>query len=155
MTTPSKKTDAVDLSFLTPYLGVNDADKAIAFYQDVFGAREDMRLNHPETGKVIHAQISIQGRLIMLADAHPEFLKSPADLGGTTVRLCLRVDDVDATVAAAVKAGATVTKPPADEFYGQRSATIRDPSGHEWMLQHLIEEVQPEELQRRFNELVN
>ncbi len=153
MTTPSKEIDD-DSSFLTPYLGVDDADKAIAFYQTVFGAREDMRLNHPQTGKIIHAQIIIKGRLLMLADAYPEFLKTPPALGGTTVRLYLRVDDVDATVESAVKAGATVTKPPADEFYGQRSATIRDPSGHEWMLQHVIEEVQPEELQRRFNEMV-
>ena len=130
-----------------------DAVKAIDFYQKVFGAREDMRLNHPVSGKVVHAQITINGRLIMLADAYPE-PKAPAVLGGTTVRLCLRVDDVDATVAAAIKAGATVLREPTDEFYGQRSATIRDPSGHEWMLQHVIEEVKPAELQRRFDEMV-
>ena len=139
---------------LTPYLGVQDAVKAIEFYQKVFGARGDMRLNHPESGKVVHAQITVNGQLIMLSDAYPDFAKTPAALGGTTVRLCLRVDNVDATVAAAEQEGATVLHAPKDEFYGQRSATIRDPSGHEWMLQHVIEEVKPAELQRRFNEMI-
>jgi PhnB protein len=66
----------------------------------------------------------------------------------------MRVDDVNATVTVAVKEGAIVLREPTDEFYGQRSATIRDPSGHEWMLQHVIEDVKPAELQRRFNEMV-
>jgi uncharacterized glyoxalase superfamily protein PhnB len=153
MAAPTKALEAAE-SILTPYLGVHDAVKAIDFYQKVFGAHEDMRLNHPQSGKVVHAQITINGRMIMLADAYPEHTKTPADLGGTTVKLCLRVDNVDATVAAAIKEGATVLHAPKDEFYGQRSATIRDPSGHEWMLQHVIEEVKPAELQRRFNEMV-
>jgi len=153
MTSSTKSLQGAE-SVLTPYLGVHDAVKAIDFYQKVFGAREDMRLNHPQTGKVVHAQITINGHLIMLSDAYPEFAKTPAALGGTTVRLCLRVDDVDATVALAAKEGATVVHAPRDEFYGQRSATIRDPAGHEWMLQHVIEEVKPAELQRRFDEMV-
>lgn len=153
MTTSTKSLESAE-STLTPYLGVHDAVQAINFYQKVFGAREDMRLNHPTTGKVVHAQIAINGCLIMLSDAYPEHTKTPAALGGTSIRLCLRVEDVDATVAAATKEGATILQAAKDEFYGQRSATIRDPSGHEWMLQHAIEEVKPAELQRRFNEMV-
>lgn len=153
MANPTKSLEASE-SALTPYLGVHDAAKAITFYQKVFGAREEMRLNHPQSGKVVHAQITINGNLIMLADAYPEHAKTPEALGGTTVRICLRVDNVDTTVASAAKEGATVLHAPKDEFYGQRSATIRDPSGHEWMLQHVIEEVKPAELQRRFNEMV-
>jgi PhnB protein len=65
-------------SALTPYLGVKDAAKAIAFYQKVFGAHEDMRLNHPESGKVVHAQITINGQVVMLADAYPEQARSSA-----------------------------------------------------------------------------
>jgi PhnB protein len=154
MTTSTNSLGMSGDSILTPYLGVADADSAIAFYQKVFGAREDMRLNHPQSGKIVHAQISIRGQLLMLADAYPEQVKSPHLLGGTSIRLCLRVDDVDATVERALEEGSVVLKEAMDEFYGQRSATIRDPFGHEWMLQHVIEEVKPAELQRRFNEMV-
>jgi PhnB protein len=142
------------LSSLTPHLAVRDGLKAIEFYKDVFGATEVFRLLHPETGVLCHAQLTINGSQIMMAEEHPDYSKSPRTLGGTTVRLCLTVDDVDTVMARAQKAGATITVPAADQFYGQRSGSVRDPFGHEWMLQHEFEKVEHAEMKRRFIEMV-
>jgi PhnB protein len=131
----------------------HDGEKAIAFYQQAFNATELYRLIDPESGKVGHAELLINGTMIMLADEYPAFNKSPQTLGGTAVKLSLMVDDVDASVARASNAGAIVVRPPNDEFYGHRSATIRDPFGHEWMLQKEIEKVAPVEMQRRWDEM--
>jgi PhnB protein len=139
---------------ITPYLAMAEAAKAVEFYKTAFNATERFRLTHPESGKLCHAELHFYGGTIMLADEHPQYSKSPTTLGGTAIRLCLTVDNVDAVVERAVKAGATVTMPAADQFYGMRSAGLRDPSGHEWMIQHEIEKVSPPELQRRFNEMV-
>jgi PhnB protein len=138
---------------LIPALAVRDGEKAIAFYQQAFNATELYRLIDPESGKVGHAELLINGTMIMLADEYPAFNKSPQTLGGTAVKLSLMVDDVDASVARASNAGAIVVRPPNDEFYGHRSATIRDPFGHEWMLQKEIEKVAPVEMQRRWDEM--
>jgi uncharacterized glyoxalase superfamily protein PhnB len=87
----------------------------------------------------------------MLADENPSFgTRGPLSLGGTTVLLHLHVDDADAAVAQAADAGATVLQPPQDHFYGERSATLRDPFGHEWLVGSSIEEVSAEEMQRRY-----
>jgi PhnB protein len=139
---------------LIPALAVHDAVKAIAFYQQAFDATELYRLIDPESGGVGHAELLINGTMIMLADEYPAFNKTPQTLGGTAVKFSLMVDDVDASVARASSAGATVVRPPSDEFYGHRSATVRDPFGHEWMLQKEIEKVAPEEMQRRWDEMV-
>jgi len=90
----------------------------------------------------------------MLADEYPAFNKAPGTLGGTPVKLCLMVKDVDASVARARDAGATVVMPPKDQFYGHRSACIQDPFGHEWMFQCEIEKVSPAEMQRRWDAMV-
>jgi PhnB protein len=139
---------------IIPALAVHDAAQAIAFYQQAFNAIELYRLIDPETGKVGHAELSLNGMMIMLADEYPAFNKTPQTLGGTTMKLALMVDDVDASVALASKAGATVVMPPSDEFYGHRSATVRDPFGHEWMFQKEMEKVTPEEMQRRWNAML-
>ncbi len=139
---------------LIPALAVHDGAQAIAFYQKAFEATELYRLICPETGKVGHAELSINGMMIMLADEFPAFNKTPQTLGGTAVKLALMVDDVDASVDRASAAGAIVIMPPSDEFYGHRSATIRDPFGHEWMLQKEIEKVSPEEMQHRWDAMV-
>ena len=140
---------------LTPSLAVHDGAAAIAFYKEAFGAEELYRLVDPESGKIGHAELLINGSLVMLADEYPMFNKAPQTLGGTSVRLSLMVVDVDAAVGRAQKAGATVTMPPKDQFYGFRSANLRDPFGHEWMLQRELEKVQPAEMQRRWNTMVN
>jgi PhnB protein len=139
---------------LIPALAVHDGAQAIAFYQQAFDARELYRLIDPESGKVGHAELLLNGSIIMLADEYPSFNKTPQTLGGTAVKLALMVDDVDAIVDRASSAGAIVVMPPSDQFYGHRSATVRDPFGHEWMLQKEIEKVSPEEMQRRWNEMV-
>jgi PhnB protein len=139
---------------LIPALAVRDAVQAIAFYQQAFGATELYRLIDPESGKLGHAELLINGTMIMLADEYPAFNKTPQALGGTAVKLALMVDDVDAIVDRASSAGAIVVMPPRDQFFGHRSATVRDPFGHEWMLQKEIEKVSPEEMQRRWNEMV-
>jgi PhnB protein len=135
---------------VTPFLMVRDAARAIAFYQQVFGATELMRLNGPG-GKVAHAEIKIGNSLIMLADEFPEWgNRGPQTLGGTPVFLALYVADVDALAERAVAAGARVLIPVADQFYGDRSGRLEDPFGHIWVIATHKEDVTPEEMQRRF-----
>lgn len=137
---------------LSPSLVVADAKAAIAFYQAAFGAEELYRLVDRKTGRIGHAELRVQGALLMLADSFPEYgTRTPADLGGTPVRLSLTVPDVDAAAAQAEAAGAIITRPPTDEFYGYRSANVTDPFGHSWMLTRMIEAVTPEEMQRRWD----
>jgi PhnB protein len=138
---------------LIPYLAVRDAAKAIAFYQQAFDATELYRLIDPESGRIGHAELLINGTMFMLADEYPAHSKTPQTLGGTTVKLTLMVEDVDAIVDRASAAGATVVMPPSNQFYGHRSASVCDPFGHEWMFQKEIEKVTYEEQQRRWDEM--
>jgi PhnB protein len=118
-----------------------------------FGAVETMRLMQPD-GRVGHAELRIGPAGIMLADEFPEYgFTGPLARGGTSVSLHLVVPDVDATVAAAVAAGATLEREVADQFYGSRSGAIIDPFGHRWIVQTPIEDVSVEEMQRRLDEL--
>jgi PhnB protein len=132
---------------VTPYLMVRDAARAIAFYRDAFGAQQVMRFDTPN-GKVAHAEVTIGDSHVMLADESPEFA-GPQTLGGAGVSLMLYVDDVDATFARAVAAGATVRRPVADQFYGDRLGTLADPFGHVWSIATHREDVSLEEMQRR------
>ena len=136
------------------YLCVDNAVDAIAFYESAFGATEKMRLVEPG-GRVGHAEIDLDGATVMLADEFPEIgVRSPSSIGGSAVTIHLHVDDTDAVVDSAEKAGATVEMPPTDMFYGERTAVLRDPFGHRWNIGHTIEDVSPEEMQRRYNEMV-
>lgn len=138
---------------VAPSLTVHDAVAAIEFYRQAFGAVERYRLTDPQTGKIGHAELEILGSLVMLADEYPQFNQSPQTLGGTSIRLALMVDDVDAWIARAERCGATVVIPASDMFYGFRAGRVRDPFGHEWMLQREFERVSPAEMQRRWNEI--
>lgn len=149
MNTPSTEYPPV-----TAYLTVHDGAKAIEFYKDGLGATERFRLTDSASGKVGHAELSLNGGLIMLSTENPAWSKSPQTLGGTPVKICLMVDDADAAFARATAAGATPVMPPTDMFYGFRSASLRDPFGHEWLVQHLIEKVAPDEMQRRWDEMI-
>jgi PhnB protein len=133
----------------TPYLCVNDGAQAMEFYRKAFGAKEVMRMPMPD-GKLGHAELKIGNAPIMLADEHPEMnFRSPKSIGGTPVNIVVYVKDVDALVRQAEAAGAKVLRPPADQFYGDRMATLEDPFGHSWSFATHIEDVSPEEIQQR------
>ena len=132
-----------------PYLRVHSTSEAIDFYTRAFGAKELFRLTEP-SGRIGHAEIKIGSATVMLSDEYPEHgIRGPRSLGGTTFSIHLHVDDVDSAFAQAVGAGAAVVRPLQDQFYGERSGTVRDPFGHEWLLGGHIETVTPEEMQRR------
>lgn len=135
-------------------LAVNNAAKAIEFYKDAFGAEERYRLIDPENGKIGHAEITIHGQLVMLADEYPTHNKPPTTLGGTAVKLSLMSNQVDADYDRALKAGAEVIRPVSDQFYGHRTGCLKDPFGHEWVISQEVEKVSPEEMQRRWNSAV-
>lgn len=133
----------------TPYLVVKGAADAIEFYKSAFGATELFRMAGPD-GKIGHAEIKIGDSPIMLADEHPEMgAVSPATLGGSPVSMLLYFDDVDAVFPKVVDAGAEVLRPLKNQFYGDRSATLKDPFGHTWTIATHVEDVPPEELESR------
>jgi uncharacterized glyoxalase superfamily protein PhnB len=136
------------------YLRLRDGAAAIDFYTRAFGAREKFRLTEPG-GRLGHAELELGGTTIMLSDEFPEFgIRGPASIGGTSFTLHLHVDDADAAIARAVAAGATLVRPATDQFYGERSGTVRDPFGHEWAIGHEIEQVTPAEMQRRYDRMM-
>jgi len=137
---------------VTPYLIVDGAARAIEFYRRAFGAEELFRMEREE-GRVGHAEIRIGDSYVMLADEHPEMgARSPRSIGGSPISLMLYVPDVDATVSQAVAAGARLTRPVEDQFYGDRTGGVEDPFGHVWYVATHVEDVAPEELQRRMAE---
>lgn len=137
-----------------PYLRVRRAAEAISFYERAFDAKEKFRLVEP-SGRVGHAELDLGGTTLMLSEEYPELnLRGPESLGGTSFSIHLHVDDADAVIARAVAAGATLVRAAQDHFYGERSGTVRDPFGHEWMLGHSLEELAPEEMQRRYTKLM-
>lgn len=136
------------------YLTVDDAAAAIDFYTRAFGATETFRLTGPD-GRVGHAQMDFGGTKLLLAPESPDLgILGPPSRGGTTVRIHLHVDDCDAVLAQAETCGGEVVRPAHDQFYGERSGNLRDPFGHEWQIGHTIEELTPEEMQRRYMELM-
>ena len=136
---------------VTPYLYVRGAAEAIAFYEKAFGAVEVMRLAMPG-GVIGHAEIRIGNSVVMLSDEMPEWgNKSPQTLGGTSSGLMVYVPDVDALFAQAIAAGASVHKPLADQFYGDRSGSVLDPYGHNWTIATQTEDVPHEEMAARMD----
>jgi PhnB protein len=134
---------------VTPYLIVSGAAQALDFYKRAFGAEERMRMPGPD-GKIMHAEIQIGDSIVMLADEFPEMgATSPQSLGGTPMGLCIYLENVDARFQQAVAAGAKIERPLQDQFYGDRSGTVIDPFGHKWTLASHIEDVEPEEMERR------
>jgi len=138
---------------VTPYLAVDDANAAIDFYTTVFGARERMRMDAPG-GKVGHAELQFGDSLVMLADEFPDMgNRSPRSVCGTPVTISVYVDDVDAAFDRALRAGAKELRPLENQFYGDRTAQIEDPFGHRWSISTHIEDVPPDEMQRRAAEM--
>jgi PhnB protein len=134
---------------VTPYLIVDGAAQAIAWYTQAFNATEQMRLPAPGD-RIGHAEIEIGDSRIMLADESPTLdAKAPGAFGASPISLLLYVPDVDATTAQAAATGATIKAQPEDKFYGDRMATLVDPFGHTWSIATHIEDVSPEEIERR------
>jgi len=137
---------------VTPYLAVRNAAQALDFYKRAFGAEEVMRMNGPQ-GTVSHAEIKIGDSIVMIAEeAASSGLRSPQSLGGSTASVFLYLNDVDATFKQAVSAGAKSQQPVTDMFWGDRYGRLTDPYGHLWSLATHIEDVAPEEMQKRAQE---
>ena len=133
-----------------PYLRVRNATAAIDFYKTAFGASEEFRLVEP-SGRIGHAELKFGSITVMVSDEYPEYgIQGPEAFGGTGSSVHLHVEDVDAMTERAVAAGAKLIMEPKDQFYGERSAKVLDPFGHEWLLGSHIEDVSHEEMQRRF-----
>ena len=132
---------------LTPHLTVRDAAAAIEFYKKAFGAVELGRMPEPNGKRLIHAAVRIGESILMLVDAFPEFGgRSPDELGGSPVTIHVYSEDTDAAVERAVAAGATVTMPPDDMFWGDRYARLTDPFGHHWSIATHIRDMSEEEM---------
>lgn len=134
---------------VTPYMSVRDCVAAIDFYRRAFGAKKTMQLLMPD-GTIAHAEIRIGDSTLMLSEENKEWgNKSPVTLGGSPMFLMIYVPDVDAAFRTAIAAGATVVQVARDQFYGDRSGTLKDPYGYQWTLSTHIEDVTQEEAQRR------
>ncbi|MFD5231605.1 VOC family protein [Streptomyces qaidamensis] len=132
-------------------LVVPDAPRAIDFYRAAFGAEEIERYTGPD-GRIVHALLRLGGSVIAVKDAD-EGDPAPASLGGSPVIMTLDVSDADAVAEAMLRGGATVVYPVADQHYGQRGGRLADPFGHLWMISQTIEDLTPEQIQQRTDEL--
>ncbi|MBV9302917.1 MAG: VOC family protein [Acidobacteriaceae bacterium] len=133
----------------TPYLVVNDGNRALEFYKKAFGAKETVRMSGPG-GKIGHAEFKIGDSMIMLSDEMPgSGNRSAQSLGGSPVGIFLYVENVDSVFQQAVNAGAKADMPPQDMFWGDRFGKLTDPFGHNWSVATHIEDVAPEEMKKR------
>ena len=138
-----------DYAGITPYLCVNDAAAAMAFYQQALGATEIMRLA-TQDGRIMHAEFDLGGTRVMLSDEFPDMnALGPHSIGGSPVTLHVYVEDVDAVAARAIDAGMEVLRPVADQFYGDRGGSFKDPFGHIWSIATHIEDVPQQEVEKR------
>src|SRR5262245_58850473 len=135
---------------ITPYLRVRGAAQALEFYEKAFGAKQRTLMAGAD-GRIMHAEMKVFDTVVMLGDESPaEGAPSPRSLNGTSVGLFVYTRDVDATMARAAAAGATVKMPAQDMFWGDRFGTVQDPFGHDWLLATHKEDVSPKEMKRRF-----
>jgi PhnB protein len=134
---------------VTPYLIVDGGEAAIGFYSKVLGARERMRMGSPGD-RIGHAELTLGDSLVMLADEHPEMgILGPKSVGGTPVTISVYVEDVDSVFERAVSEGASSIRPVENQFYGDRSGQFEDPFGHRWSIATHVEDVPPEEMEKR------
>jgi PhnB protein len=140
---------------VTPYLAIDGADEAIDFYMKVFGASERMRMPAPD-GKIGHAELEIGDALIMLADEFPDMgHPGPKTVGGTPVTINIYVEHVDDVFERALEEGATELRPVENQFYGDRSGQFEDPFGHRWIVATHVEDVPPDEMEKRAAEAMS
>jgi PhnB protein len=133
---------------ITPYLGINEAAEAIEFYKTAFGAQQIMRLDMPD-GRVGHAELRIGDSAFMLGSPCEESALHSPNNGHTSVGLHLYVEDVDAQYQKAIDAGAKIISRPSDQFYGDRSGTLRDPFGHVWFVATQKESLSEDQIKER------
>ncbi len=142
-----------DYPRVTPYLHVDGASAAIDFYTHVLGATERMRMPGDTPDRIGHAELQLGNSVIMLADEFPNMgAVGPKSIGGSPVTIHVYVEDVDATFDKALQAGARALQEPTDQFYGDRSGQFEDPFGHRWSVASHVEDVAPDEMQRRIAE---
>jgi PhnB protein len=132
------------------------AARAIDFYGRAFGAVEKFRLTEPSSGRIGHAELQLGPIVLMLSEAYPEYGLLAPQAGSSVLgaSIHLHVDECDALAAQLVALGATLQMPPTDQFYGERSCRVLDPFGHQWLLGHQIEALAPEEMQRRYDQIM-
>jgi PhnB protein len=140
---------------ITPYLAVENATEAIDFYQRAFGAQERVRMDGPQ-GSIMHAELQIGDSMIMLSDPFPQAsTKTPKELGGTTISIFAYVEDIDSVYKQAIDAGASSLMEPDDMFWGDRFGSVQDPFGHSWTIATHVEDVSPEEMEKRSEEFMS
>lgn len=149
----AKSETAKGLPQLSPHLVCDGAGRAMDFYKEAFAAEEMMRMPGPD-GRLMHGAMRIGESMVMLVDENPEYgMKGPKLLGETPVTLHLNVEDVDAFVDRAVKAGAKVVMPIDDMFWGDRYGIVEDPFGHNWSIATHTRDVSEEELREAVNNM--
>ena len=154
MSSPAPQPETNPVRSMSLYICVANASAAIDFYREAFGAKELWRLNEPG-GKIGHAEIQIGNTSLMLSDEYPDYnTLSPETIGGSSVRIHLDVTDVDAFAERAIKAGAKLVRPIADQFYGDRSGQLADPFGYTWIVSTHIRDVSVEEMQKELDKWV-
>jgi PhnB protein len=140
---------------VTPYLTIDGAEAAIEFYEKVFGATERVRMGGPE-GTIGHAELQIGDGLIMLSDPFPGMgIRSAKEIGGTPVTISVYVEDVDSVFEAAISEGATEQRAVENQFYGDRTGQFEDPFGHRWSVATHVEDVPPDEMEKRAAEAMS
>jgi uncharacterized glyoxalase superfamily protein PhnB len=140
---------------LTPFLTVRNALRAIEFYKQAFGAQERGVAKGPD-GKVMHAELKIGDSVIMLSDEFPEFGSlSPQSVGGSPMGLHIYIENVDAAFDRAVKAGAQVEMPVADQFWGDRYGKLKDPFGHKWSIATHVKDMSADEMKRSMDDAMS
>lgn len=139
---------------VVPHIYVSGASDGIAFYKRAFGAVELFRIAHPD-GKILHAEISIGGSVVMIGDPDDRLYGEPRKVGRCTAGLHIFLEDNKALLQRAVEAGAELIQPPTDMFYGASSASVRDPFGHVWVLLSWKQDLDPAEMERRGKALLS
>jgi len=151
----SKRVDPIPRGYhsVTPYLIVSNGEKAIEFYKTAFGAKLVFSMPHP-SGRIGHAELKIGDSKIMLCDEYPEMgAFSPERYEGSAMSIHLYVKNVDNVIDRAVSAGAQLTRPVENMFYGDRSGGLKDPYGHNWYVSTHVEDVTPAKIKKRAQEL--
>ena len=139
---------------VVPYLAVDDAKNAIEFYKRAFGAKENVLMHGPD-GMVSHCELKIGDSVVMLSDPFPQArTRPPKEIGGTSISLFIYSEDVDEAIQTAADAGAEITMPAEDQFWGDRMGQVQDPFGHVWQISMHVEDLSPEEIERRGREFM-